>query len=204
MVQERKIDADGYGIYLYSPDVLVNFLKHEKVRSKKLLSYFNLNRGTFLRSIKQGVALPFYKISSISYTLFIAIDEAIPVFNEWEEVYSYSDYFIEVGDSNKLCWCSFAFFESNKNVVNQRPTSNSYQTLSGRTLYNATDVDIATGLYNFTIVAYKRGSNGSNQTNTDYAFGFYFTTVNTKENNNIVKCDNDKVIFGIEDIYRNK
>lgn len=40
MIQLEELHPAGYGLFVYSPDVFVNFLKAERCRARKLLTYF--------------------------------------------------------------------------------------------------------------------------------------------------------------------
>ena len=42
MIQLGELHPAGYGMFVYSPDVFVNFLKAEQCRARKLLTYFDL------------------------------------------------------------------------------------------------------------------------------------------------------------------
>lgn len=49
MIELNEIEPYGYGMFLYSPDVLIDFLKERKCRAKKLLTYFDKNKNVFFR-----------------------------------------------------------------------------------------------------------------------------------------------------------
>ena len=51
---EREICAADYGICLYSMEVLQDFLKREKIRSKKLLALFDKDKKLFFTITKGG------------------------------------------------------------------------------------------------------------------------------------------------------
>lgn len=39
MIQLEELHPAGYGMFVYSPDVFVNFLKAERCRARKLLRF---------------------------------------------------------------------------------------------------------------------------------------------------------------------
>ena len=46
---DRIIETSEYGICIYSMDVLQNFIKREKIRTKKLLSLFNKDKKKYIQ-----------------------------------------------------------------------------------------------------------------------------------------------------------
>jgi hypothetical protein len=208
MIQLNEISPHGYGMLLYSPDILAEFLMAEKCRAKKLLSYFDKNKDIFYKAIENGVAMPIYRISSYKYAIFVSINEADIVEPEgWEQVYRYEDFFIQVGKSNKLCWVSFDLFEYSKESIDKRPTAESQIVPHGfpsvmLPVHQAVDVDIPQGYYNYNLIAYKRieplDETKQENANKNYAYGFHFKPTHTMQNENLVKGDNEKTIFDIE------
>jgi len=208
MIQLNEISPQGYGMFLYSPDILTAFLKAEKCRVKKLLSYFNKNKNIFYKAIENGIAMPIYQISKYKYAIFVSINEAekaVP--SGWVQVYEYKDFFIQVGNSNKLCWASFDFFEYSKESLDKRPTAETEMVPHGYPsvmlpVHQAVDVDIQAGYYNYDLVAYKRIEplDESKQENAgkNFAYGFYFKSTDTMQNENLIKGDNEKTIYDIE------
>jgi hypothetical protein len=208
MIQLNEISPKGYGMFLYSPDILAEFLKAEKCRAKKLATYFNKNKNIFYKAIENGIAMPIYEISTYKYAIFVSINEAEKTVPDgWAQVYEYEDFFIQVGNSNKLCWASFILFECSKESIDKRPTSVTQIVPHGYPsvmlpVHQAVDVDIPAGYYNYNLVAYKRIEplDESKQENAgkNFAYGFHFKSTNTMQNENLIKGDNEKVIYDIE------
>ena len=66
---EKNLTTGSYGICVFSLEVLQQFLKREKVRSKKLLDNFQKNNDRYLSMQKEGIWVPFPQIDSISYRI---------------------------------------------------------------------------------------------------------------------------------------
>ena len=75
MIPIGEFSADGYGMAILSTDLFTDYLKQKKANPKKLLSYFDKHKDLFFSSIKDGRFLPFYRISSIEYALFVSVNE---------------------------------------------------------------------------------------------------------------------------------
>lgn len=181
--------------------------ERKKCHAKKLLTYFDKNKNVFFESIKSGVALPFYRISAYQYPIFVSINEdreTIP--QGWEQVYRYDDFFIQVGNRNKLCFAAFDYFEYHKDLIDKHQTAYSKEIPSGpeailETCHYAVDFDIPKGDYSFDLIAYKRSvpldESKLENYGRNYAFGFVFKSTDKKENTNLDKCDDEKYIFYI-------
>ena len=70
MIQLEEPHPAGYGMFVYSPDVFVNFLKTEKCRARKPLTYFDKHRDVFFRAIGGGVAMPFLPALDVALSDF--------------------------------------------------------------------------------------------------------------------------------------
>lgn len=208
MIQLNEIHPWGYGMFLYSPDMLTDFLKAEKCSAKKLLTYFDKNKNVFFKSIENGIALPFYHLSIDHYPIFVFINEDCETIPQgWEQVYRYDDFFIQVGNSNKLCFASFDYFQYHKSLIDKQQTAYSEEMLSGPdeiliTSHYAVDFDILKGSYSFDLIGYKRSvlldKSELENHGRHYAFGVAFKSTDKKENANLEKGDNEKHIFDIE------
>lgn len=197
MIQLNRLFAQGYGIMFYSPDVLTDFLKAEKCRAKKLCTYFDKHKEVFYKSIENGIAMPIYTIPAYSYTIFVNINKDVVVPDGWVQVFRYDDFFIRVGESNKLCWTNFDFFECRKESIDKRPTSYTYQTHDGKPLYGAVDTDIPKGYYKYDLIAYTRIEKTEEQ--NDYAYCFNLKSTDSAENDNLAKGDNEFTNYDIHD-----
>ena len=66
---DKVLNVSDYGICLFSMEILQEFLKAEKIRSKKLLNKFQKDRELYLATQKEGVWLPIVQIDSVSYVI---------------------------------------------------------------------------------------------------------------------------------------
>lgn len=196
----------GYGMFVYSPDVFVNFLKAEKCRARKLLTYFDRRRDVFFRAICCGVALPFYRLSALRYPIFVSVDGDTETPEGWEQVYRHDGFFIKAGESGRICFAAFEYLEYHKELIDKRQTEFFEICPSGPNevmlRYNyAVGFDLPTGLYNFDLFAYRRAvpldENEPENYGRNYAFGFAFRRTESAENDNITKGDNEKTVFDI-------
>ena len=206
MIQLEELHPAGYGMFVYSPDVFVNFLKAEKCRARKLLTYFDKHRAVFFRAISSGVAMPFYRLSTLRYPIFVSMDGDTDTPKGWEQVYRRDGFFIEVGASGRLCFAAFDYLEYHKDLIDKQQTEFFAIYPSGpdevMLRYNhAVGFDIPTGLYTFDLFAYRRAVPLDESTpenyGRNYAFGFAFRHTDTDENDNLTKGDNEKTIFDI-------
>lgn len=65
------INITNYGIALFSPMVLQDYLKKEKIRSKKLLSKFEKEKDIYVKTLEDGIWIPIVKIDAGSYVIKI-------------------------------------------------------------------------------------------------------------------------------------
>lgn len=206
MIQLEELHPTGYGMFVYSPDVFVDFLKAEKCRARKLLTYFDKHRDVFFRAIGGGVAMPFYRISTLRYPIFVSVDGDAETPEGWEQVYRRDGFFIKVGESGRLCFAAFDYLEYRKDLINKQQTEFYEIIPSGpeevMLRYNsAVGFDIPAGYYNFDLFAYRRAVPLDESTpenyGRNYAFGFAFRRTDTADNDNLTKGDNEKTIFDI-------
>jgi len=213
MIQLNEISPHGYGMILYSPDILVEFLKAEKCRARKLCTYFDKNKDVFYKAIENGIVLPVYRICVFKYAIFVSINEGdIAALDGWEQVFKYKDFFIQVGSSNKLCWASFDNFEYSKESIDNRPTTSCKITPHGPKgimlpVYQAVDVEIPQGNYKYDLIGYKRIEplDESIQENVrrNYAYGYVFRSADTTQNKNMDN-DNEKLEYDIHNYLGGK
>ena len=99
--KEKILDAAGYGICLFSLEVLQDFLKERKIRSKKLLDKYQKEKDLYLVSQKEGTWMPIVQINALEYVVKLEgydapFDEA-----EWEQKFAYAGFNLEIKDT--LC-----------------------------------------------------------------------------------------------------
>lgn len=169
---DKILGISSYGICLFSLEILQNFLKKEKVRSKKVLENFQKNKDRYLAAQKEGVLVPFTQIDSIEY--LIKLDGYDSPFNdEWEQKIEYGGFNIEIKDS---LWITsigrFYTFNSNEYSGNDI----SYQTLDGETVYSGFRYDLDSGKYLLSIKGYARRQ-PLEYPNPNYGFSFSLVKV---------------------------
>lgn len=62
----RMVSADGYGICLFSANILQDFLRREKIRKRKLLSLLQKDKELYLTTQQEGIIEDGLWISAIS------------------------------------------------------------------------------------------------------------------------------------------
>ena len=171
------------------------------------MSWFNKNKEHFYQIIKDGIIFPIYNICKFEYEIFIKInecDDKIP--NGYREIYKYNDFFMEIGNNNKLCFANFAFIDNSINLIKQNITEESHmhKTFQDKTndfkfeKYNyALGLDMKMGKYNYNLFGLKRIKEKLRQSK-NYAFLFEYTSNENAINDNFNK-DNEKYEY---DIYK--
>lgn len=66
---DKILSTGSYGICVFSLEVLQDFLKKKRVRSKKLLEKFQKDKDFYLDAQKEGIWIPFAQINSIDYVI---------------------------------------------------------------------------------------------------------------------------------------
>ncbi len=196
------LSADDYGIMIFAPSIFNEYLKLNKIKAKKFLSYFDKNKALFYQAIKDGKVLPLYKISAFEYDLFISIDEEnIKIPTNYTKVYEYKDFFVEVGFDNKLCFASFSFMEYKGALIKKGITQQSEMIPTGKENipenYNtALDLELDKGQYTLDIIGLER-KHKLERESKNYAYLFRFTKTDNIINDNFAKTDNEIYTFDI-------
>src|SRR5215510_398931 len=101
IMNEKVITISSYGLCLFSNERLKQFLKEYKVKSRKILKYFQDNKDIYLQSIEKGIWLPILPIDSINYV--IKNQNNGEIFDEnWIKINQNNGFNIEIGNDNKL------------------------------------------------------------------------------------------------------
>ena len=166
---DRVIETSEYGICIYSMDVLQNFIKREKIRTKKLLALFQKDKKKYLQLQKEGVWIPFAPIDSVGYCIKIK-NHSEEFDDEWEEKLEHEGFNLDVG---KGIWISDigSFLDFNENeyqgegeerigkfgiISYYSNTERWYTTLNGKRIYSDLWYNIPSGKYLLTIKGYAR------------------------------------------------
>ena len=184
---DKILSTGSYGICVFSLEVLQDFLKKKRVRTKKLLEKFQKNKDFYLDAQKEGIWIPFAGINSIDYVIKLEGND-VPFDDAWEQRMEYDGFNIEIKDS---LWISdigsfYTFQEeeySGKEGTYKTPygimcfysgTDNSYQTLDGNRLYSSFKYEVPSGKYLLSVKGYAR-KQALERPNSN--FGFFFSLV---------------------------
>jgi hypothetical protein len=153
---EKKLDVSSYGIYLLSIDKLSHFLKENKVKSKKVLEFFQKNHDLYLKSLDEGVWIPVLPINSIEYILKIS-NEGDEFSQEWENIFTHNGFNIDIVDNG--VWIGSSGGLQNFDIESFAQSNGeylSYKTLDGMTLYKSFRFNVDNGKYLVNISGFKR------------------------------------------------
>ncbi|MGN6714476.1 hypothetical protein [Anaerocolumna jejuensis] len=173
---DKILDVSDYGICLFSLPVIDEFLKKEKVRSKKLLANFQKNHDRYLRMLESGIWLPFLPIDSIDY--LIKMEGQEPIFgDEWKQKMEHGQFNLTVKDSVWITSISYFNIFDRSDYVGDKV---SYRTLDGVLCHAGFRYDVPSGKYLVSIKGYAR------KQKLDYPnpnYGFLFSLVKVNEFN---------------------
>lgn len=168
---DKTLSISNYGISLFSLGVLQDFLKQEKIRSKKLLTKFQKDKELYVTTQKEGIFLPLVQIDGGKYIIRLDGHDA-PFDEEWELKLEYGGFHLEVRDS--LCISDIGELNFyNPDELSQYEVS--YQTMDGITCYTSFQYDVPSGKYLVTVKGYARkGASGHSSTEDNPQYGFQF------------------------------
>ena len=153
---DKPISSSGYGIAVVSAQMFQEQCKEHKIRSKKMLSYFDKNNDVFYDFIKKGTFVPIPRIRAYYYQIFITINDNKTAYEEWEFIPTEESFFLEVKDE-ALWVCSFEQMENWKyKDLENCTTIETYYYLSyegeRHTAYSAAKYAIPNGKYKIKII----------------------------------------------------
>jgi hypothetical protein len=198
-----ELSAFEYGIMAFSPGLFNEYIKQNKVKAKKFISFFNKNKEAFYKIIKDGIIAPFYQIPYFKYNIFIKINEEdknIP--DGYKKIFEHNDFYIKIDESNKLCLASFYFMETGIKLIKENITEQSELVPTGpeeimEQCNYALGIEIETGVYNFNLIGLEKINKNKEDENKNYGYLFEFTKNENAVNDNFNKCDNEKYEFSI-------
>lgn len=92
---EKIIETYNYGFSIFSCDVMTEFLKSEKIRSKKVLALLQKDKDTYLKTIEGGIWMPIPSIDAGKYVIsFEGFDDSFD--DSWGIVLTQQGFNIEV------------------------------------------------------------------------------------------------------------
>ena len=202
MTNIGEFSADGYGMSIISTELFTKYLKDKKCRAKKLLTYFDKNKELFFDIIKDGKFLPFYKISSFEYSIFVSVDKPeFEIPTDYNEIFRYKDFYLEVGELGRVCLASFDYVEYRFENIKQNITDRENIIPSGpeeilEKYYPAKGFNIEQGIYEFDLIGLERKVKLERESK-NFAYAFVFRKNEKAKNDNFEKADNDKHKFDI-------
>lgn len=167
---DKLLTASEYGICLFSFDVLQDFLKKQKIRSKKLLNLFQKNKELYLETQKEGIWVPIVQINHYKYVIRVeGYDE--PFDDEWEQKIVYEGFNLEIKDGLWISgigsllafqpeeYCGEEGFYNNKTPYGNVPhyfskNDRHYQTLDGHMNYTDFKYNVPDGKYLLSVKGY--------------------------------------------------
>jgi hypothetical protein len=155
-MKDRILDTASYGFCLFSTEILIDFLNINKIRSKKLLDFFQKNHSVYLQSLEEGVWLPILPISSVKYNIKCGVNEKFD--QDWQQVFSMGAFNLAIGNDNAFwmgCIGNLSKFEAAAFTENTQGYC-FYETLDGVTIYNSFKIEAHAGKYLVTIHGFKR------------------------------------------------
>lgn len=172
MKMEKIITTFSYGLCVVSLENLQEFLREEKIRSKKLLSFFQKKDKEYLLSQERGIWMPIPQINAGKYIIRVkGIDMSFD--DEFEEILEYAGFNINITNG---IWIGdielMQPFEVDKYVGD----SISYQTIDGYTRYSGFKYDIPEGRYRISVKGYARKKIEDYKA-INYGFQFEFVKV---------------------------
>lgn len=184
---DKILSTRSYGICVFSLEVLQDFLKKKRVRSKKLLEKFQRDKEFYLDAQKEGIWIPFAGINSIDYVIKLEGSD-VPFDDTWEQRMEYGGFNIEIRDSLWICDIgSFYAFNQIEYCGNEgtykmpygvtRYFSESerfYQSSDGHRLYSDFKYEVPSGKYLLSVKGYAR-KQALERPNSN--FGFLFSLV---------------------------
>ena len=169
---EKKLSTYNYGICLFSVDVLQSFLKKEKVRTKKLLAYFQKDENKYIATQKEGVWVPISQINSGQYV--VKLDGYDSGFSEeWEQKFQYDGFNIEIQDT---LWISDIGSFITFNKADYAGDTIYFTTGDGNIRYSDYKYDVPSGKYLLSVAGYVRKS-ALEQDHVNSGFLFSLTKV---------------------------
>ena len=153
---DKPISSSGYGIAVVSAQTFQELCKEHRIRSKKMLTYFDKNHNVFYDFIKKGAFVPIPRIRAHYYKIFITINDNRTTYEEWDFIPTEESFFLEVKDE-ALWVCSFEQMENWKyKDLENCTTIETYYYLSYEgeryTAYGAAKYAIPNGKYKIKII----------------------------------------------------
>lgn len=149
---DKILSTYNHGICLFSVNVLHDFLKREKIRSKKVLEFFQKDENRYLTSQKEGIWIPIPQIDSGEYVIKLEGCD-VSFDGEWEQKMEYEGFNIDVRDG---FWISDIGSLLKFDVSEFCGTERTFEDGDGTLLYSDIKYNIPCGKYLVKIRGYVR------------------------------------------------
>lgn len=150
----KTLEVSNYGMFLLSLDVFSRYLKDNKVRSKKVLEYFQKDNDIYIDSISKGIWFPLLPIDSTEYIIGVGNDN--PFNNEWVEIHRETAFNVSIGKDNSLWIGSIGLLSNFSTSQFEGKSELYYHTLDEEMCYNAFKFQVEEGFYKVDIIGYKK------------------------------------------------
>ncbi|MEK5039318.1 hypothetical protein [Sporosarcina sp. FSL K6-3457] len=191
---EKVLTATSYGISLFSHKIFQDFLKTEKVRTKKVLKNFQENHERYLSSLKDGVWVPFVPIDTLKYS--IKVENKGEFFDDdWVKKFDHKDFNIHIDGSIWITGLGLLLEYDKTKFIDDVISS---ETLDGIPLSFGFRYDLESGKYLVKITGYSLKEK-LDYPNANYGFLFSFVKVDHFEGFNDPRED-EKYNFNVADM----
>lgn len=153
---EKLLDSAGYGIGIISPRIFEEKRKEKKIKTKKMLSFFDKNNDIFYDFINNGAFLPISKLFGYYYQVFFKFGGNEQL-KEWHIVKIWNGFQIEVSD-NSLWVLNFEQIQNwnYEKILNNNEIETFYMYENKKNIaYKGLRYDIPNGKYNVKIIGLK-------------------------------------------------
>lgn len=181
MENRKKINAMPYGFALVSVNTFENCRKQEKIRTKKMLSFFDKNHNQFYKFILEGAFLPIHHLINDRYTLFFSVNGEVlsDVDENWNKVEIWKKFPLYIDSSNSIWAIEFEEMESwNHDIYKDADSiTGVYYDLNDNPHidYKAIKYTISEGFYSVDIIGLKKKIIEGRREN--YGFLFILTQI---------------------------
>ncbi len=169
---EKIVTTFSYGLCVVSLENLQEFLREEKIRTKKLLSFFQKKDKKYLLSQQRGVWMPIPQINAGKYIIRVK-DIDMPFDDEFEEILEYEEFNIKITNG---IWIGDIELMQPFEVDKYTGDSISYQTIDGYTRYSGFKYNIPEGKYLISVKGYAKKEIVDRKA-VNYGFQFEFKKV---------------------------
>lgn len=179
----KKINAMPYGFALISLQLFEELRSQQKIKTKKMLSYFDKNNDVFYNFISQGSFLPLNHLVNDRYSLYFSVDSSVKdISDEWLNLISWDSFYLSIDTSNSLWAIEFAEIESwtQKKYIDTDSINGVYYDINDNAHedYKAIKYEIPKGQYNVRIIGLRK-KELSEDDRENYGFHFILTSTNS-------------------------